>query len=75
MPRRFLVGLVLIGLAACSGGAKKDAGSAGRRVSSAAPVTHNSSPAPVHNSPVHNKKKTPARPDTSAKQRNPLTNE
>jgi len=75
MPRRFLVGLVLIGLAACSGGAKKDAGSAGRRVSSAAPVTHKSSPAPVHSNPVHNKKKTPARPDTSAKQRNPLTNE
>jgi len=75
MPRRFLVGLVLIGLAACSGGAKKDAGSAGRRVSSAAPVTHNSPPTPVHNNPVHNKKKTPARPDTSAKQRNPLTNE
>ena len=74
MPRRFLVGLVLMGLAACSGGAKKDAGSVGHRVSSAAPVTHKSSPAPVHNNPVHNRKKTPARPDTSAKQRNPLTN-
>jgi len=75
MPRRLLVGLVLIGLAACSGGAKKDAGSAGHRVSSAARVTHKPSPDPVRNNPVHNKKKTPARPDTSAKQRNPLTNE
>jgi hypothetical protein len=75
MPRRFPVGLFLIGLAACSGGAKKDTGSVGRRVSSAAPVAHKSSPAPVHNNPVHNRKKTPARADTSAKQRNPLTNE